>query len=253
MNIKVIPICDNLSYVIHDKNIAVVIDPSKGEIIDDYLKKNNLCLKSILNTHHHYDHNAGNNYLKTVYNAEVISGDDSRVNLKDKVVNDGDLLDYGFMQIKVFATPGHTSCSLSFLAVDNDTQEASIFTGDTLFVGGCGRVEEDNYENMWKSIQLLSRLPGETQFYGGHEYALDNYEFAIKMFPDIGDFRLRLEELRVAFENFGYTVPSTIAKEKQHNIFMLCSDARIKADLKMSDKSALEVFKYLRQKKNIFG
>lgn len=251
MNVEIISIFDNLSYLIHNDKQALVVDPCKGEQIADYLTDKGLELSAILNTHHHYDHIGGNNYLKNKYDCTIIAADDPRISMREKLVLDNEIIDFDFVKVKALSTSGHTDLSMSYLVYGDE--EKALFTGDTIFVGGCGRVENDDYQAMWRSITKLLELDGDVKLYGGHEYALESYEFAIKMFPDYADFQIRFEELKEMNRKHGYTVPSTVAIEKQFNVFALSSNARIKEMLNMADKADWEVFKQLRQKKNVFG
>ena len=141
MEIQIIPcLQDNYSYLIIDKtkSIACVIDPSEAKPVIKYLEDKNIHLKYILNTHHHYDHVGGNKELKEKYGASVIGykGDKDRIPEIDIQVSDQDIWHKENFQAKIFHIPGHTLGHICFYFYN----EESVFTGDTLFSLGCGKI-----------------------------------------------------------------------------------------------------------------
>jgi hydroxyacylglutathione hydrolase len=182
MKIEIIPcLKDNYSYVIFDekKNIACVIDPSESGPIIEFLEKNKINLKFILNTHHHYDHVGGNKNLKEKYNASVIGfkGDKERIPEIDILVDDQEIWKYENFETKIIHVPGHTLGHICFYFYNNK----SIFTGDTLFSLGCGRVFEGTHSQMYESLKKIKDLPRETKIFCGHEYTLDNSKFCLSL------------------------------------------------------------------------
>ena len=163
---------DNFSYIIADENTneAAVVDSSfnSGEIIK-ILKAKKFNLKYIINTHGHSDHTAGNIELKSIFGAKIVAHKLSKVNF-DIAVEDGDVLNVGKVSIKVIYTPGHSLDSICIL-VDNK----KLLTGDTLFVGECGRTDfpGGNSKNMYDSLfNKLLKLDDATEVYPGHDYGL---------------------------------------------------------------------------------
>jgi hydroxyacylglutathione hydrolase len=163
---------DNFSYVVADEATreAAVVDSSfnAGEIIR-VLKTERLTLKYVINTHGHSDHTAGNAELLSVFNAKTVAYKLSRVNADIKV-DDGDILSVGNVQMKVIYTPGHTPDSMCLL-VDN----MKLLTGDTLFVGECGRTDlpGGNSRNLYDSLfGKLLKLDDGVEVYPGHDYGL---------------------------------------------------------------------------------
>jgi hydroxyacylglutathione hydrolase len=160
---------DNFSYVIADNDTgeAAVIDPSfNTDAILRALTENRLKLELIINTHHHTDHTAGNQDLKSRYPAKIIAYTSSRAR-KDRGVVDGEIIKLGKVEIKVIHTPGHTSDGICLL-VDN-----KLFTGDTLFVGECGRTDlpDGNTREMYDSLfNKLMKLDDSVEVYPGHDY-----------------------------------------------------------------------------------
>ena len=107
-----------------------------------------------------------------------------------------------------------------------------LFTGDTLFIGGCGRLLECDAKTMWNSLQKLAALPENTNVYCGHDYTLENYEFALETEPNDLLIQQRLNEIRQIVQQGKFTVPSTIAQEKATNLFMRAKTPEIFAELR---------------------
>jgi hydroxyacylglutathione hydrolase len=161
---------DNFSYIIADETTgeAAVVDSSyNAGRITQILKTENLKLKYVINTHSHSDHTAGNQELRSIFNAKIVAHKLSRTNA-DVRVNDGDVLNIGIVPVKVIYTPGHTPDSICLL-VDNK----KLLTGDTLFVGECGRTDlpGGNSRSMYKSLfYKLLKLDDSVEVYPGHDY-----------------------------------------------------------------------------------
>src|SRR3989304_2382584 len=161
---------DNFSYIMADDATreAAVVDSSfnAGEIIR-VLKNENLKLKYVINTHDHSDHTAGNEELLSMFSAKTVAYKLSRINA-DVAVDDGDSIRLGNVPIKVIHTPGHTPDSICLL-VDNK----KLLTGDTLFVGECGRTDllGGNSRSMYDSLfNKLLKLDDDVEVYPGHDY-----------------------------------------------------------------------------------
>ena len=156
---------DNFSYLLIDeiKRCAVVIDPSEAKPVINKLDTLNLKLKFIMNTHHHYDHVGGNKELKKLYNAKVIGfdRDKHRIPEIDILVKNDEIWKDGIFEAKVFHIPGHTLGHVCFYFFKDN----ALFSGDTLFSLGCGRVFEGTHEEMFNSLQLIKNLPLETEIY----------------------------------------------------------------------------------------
>ena len=163
---------DNFSYIIADENTneAAVVDSSfnSGEIIK-VLKAKKFNLKYIVNTHGHSDHTAGNSELKSIFGANIVAHKLAKINY-DVSVDDGDVLSIGKISLKIIYTPGHSIDSICIL-VDNK----KLLTGDTLFVGECGRtdLQGGNSKNMYNSLfNKLLKLDDASEVYPGHDYGL---------------------------------------------------------------------------------
>jgi len=121
-----------------------------------------------------------------------------------------------------------------------------LWTGDTLFQGGCGRLLECDAETMWSSLQRLAGLPEDTFVYCGHDYTLENYAFGLSIDPDNPDIKAALAQARQMSR------PSTIGTEKRTNIFLLSDSDRIKAAVRATGSSPAQVFALLRRRKDVF-
>jgi hydroxyacylglutathione hydrolase len=160
---------DNFSYIVADEihREAIVIDPSyNAKTIIRLAKVQGLNVRHIINTHHHMDHTAGNIEVKRVFGSKVVAYKTSRID-KDVAVSNGDNLRVGDLAVKVIHTPGHTPDSICLLVDDK------LFTGDTLFVGECGRTDlsEGNARDMYNSLfNQLMKLDDEIKVYPGHDY-----------------------------------------------------------------------------------
>jgi hydroxyacylglutathione hydrolase len=165
---------DNFSYVIADETTreAAVIDPSfNTEAIIQIIKTHNFQLKYIINTHGHVDHTAGNQQLQKMFNAKIVAHKKSKIN-KHISVEDGDSLKIGKTTIKFIHTPGHTPDSICLLV------NGKLLTGDTLFVGECGRIDlpDGSAEDMYNSLfNKILKLNDEIEVYPGHDYGEHPY------------------------------------------------------------------------------
>ena len=180
MNIEIIKcLTDNYSYLVIDSNKnALVVDPSEAKPIIEIIESKKLNLKFILNTHHHFDHVGGNNDLKNKYSAKILGykNDKDRIPGIDIFLTDNEIWESGEFKAKIIFIPGHTSGHIAFHFYENKF----LFSGDTLFSLGCGRIFEGTYEEMYESLKKLKNLPENTKVYCGHEYTLNNSLFCIE-------------------------------------------------------------------------
>ena len=252
LNINIV-LClqDNYSYVIHDTetNTVAVVDPSEFEPINNFIEKKFNKIDFILNTHHHFDHTGGNLDLKKKYKSKIIGSkkDEKRIPGIDIRLSDNENYKLGSVDFKIFSIPGHTSGHVCFYSKN----EKIIFTGDTLFSLGCGKVFEGTHLEMLKSLNLIKKLPTDTQIYCGHEYTQKNLNFCLKY-----DANKRLVEKKKwvmsRIHQKQPTIPTTIKEELNTNIFLRCNNSRVKKLLDMEDSTELEVFKRLRDLKDVF-
>ena len=215
---------DNYSYLIIDEtnNNACVVDPSEAKPIINFLENKDLKLKYILNTHHHYDHIGGNKELKKKYKSIVIGykNDAHRIPEIDILVEDGQIWKKDNFEAKIFHIPGHTSGHICFHFYNDNF----LFTGDTLFSLGCGRLFEGTYKDMFDSLNKIKSLPENTSIFCGHEYTLQNSKFCIKYDPDNLALKNKIDDIEKKLKNNLPTVPSTLKDEINCNIFLKAKD-----------------------------
>jgi len=221
MKIQMIPcLQDNYSYLIIDEksNVACVVDPSEADPIIEYLENNKIKLKFILNTHHHYDHVGGNKKLKEKYGARVIGykRDRERIPEIDILLNDQEIWINENFEAKVIYTPGHTLGHVCFYFY----KEESVFTGDTLFSLGCGRIFEGTYPQMFDSLMKLKELPQNTKVYCGHEYTKKNSDFCLTYDAKNQNLITKIYDIDAKLKGGLPTIPSTIKDELECNIFL---------------------------------
>ena len=243
---------DNYSYLVRDKktNLVGVIDPSEFAPVDLEISKTYKKLDFILNTHHHHDHVGGNIDLKKKYNSKIIcsSYDEKKIPGADIKKSDGDQFSFGETNFKIIHIPGHTLGHIAFYSQKTNV----IFTGDTLFSLGCGRIFEGTFEQMFKSLEKIKNLPKNTMMYCGHEYTKKNGQFCISIDGENGKLQNRIKNADNKTQNNLPTIPITLGEELETNIFLRCEDKKIKNKLKMNNASKLEVFTKLRNLKDQF-
>ena len=189
-----------------------------------YLEDNKIKLKFILNTHHHYDHVGGNQKLKEKYGASVIGykGDKERIPGIDILVNDQETWIHKNFEAKIIHIPGHTLGHICFYFYKNE----SVFTGDTLFSLGCGKIFEGTYEQMFNSLTKLKKLPKNTKVFCGHEYTLQNSKFCIAHDENNEDLKNKINDIKIKLKSGLSTIPSTIKDELECNIFLRAPDIK---------------------------
>ena len=216
---------DNYAWLIHDEasGETVALDPGEAAPMLALADACGWRISAIWNTHWHPDHVEGNAELKAATGARVIgpAAEAAKIDTLDQGVREGDRLRVGAHEAIVRETPGHTAGHIVFHFAD----DALLFTGDTLFAMGCGRLFEGTAEQMWGNMQRLAALPPETQVFCGHEYTQSNGRYALVAEPDNALIRERMalvDRQRAANEP---TVPFTLAEERATNPFLRAATA----------------------------
>ena len=253
LKINILPcLKDNYSFVIHDveTNTVAVVDPSEFEPINNFIEKKFKKIDYILNTHHHFDHTGGNLDLKKKYKAKIIGSkkDKKRIPGIDIRLSDNENFKIGNILFEIFFIPGHTNGHVCFYSKNKKV----IFTGDTLFSLGCGRIFEGTHLEMLSSLNLIKKLPVDTQIYCGHEYTKKNLDFCIRYETNNNKLEGKKEWVTSKLAQKQPTIPTTIKEELETNIFLRCNNIEVKKSLDMEDSTELEVFKKLRDLKDVF-
>jgi len=252
MKIEIIScLSDNYSYIIFEEktNTVSIVDPSEFYSCDKVIRKYKK-LDFILNTHHHADHVDGNSGLKKKYNSKILGfgADKDRIPGIDVLLQEKQKQKLGNLEFEVIFIPGHTKGHIAFYFEN----EKTIFTGDTLFSLGCGRIFEGTYDDMFNSLLKLKNLPEATKIYCGHEYTKTNLNFCLKIDPKNDLLKEKLTLVNMRIKNKLPTIPTTIGEELKTNVFLRCDDASIRQKLNLIDSSDKEVFSKLRDLKDTF-
>ena len=253
MQVTPIPcLTDNYAYIISVDNSKMVgvVDPSEAKPVVDFLKKQNLKLNYILNTHHHFDHIGGNLELKKIYNAKVVGfvNDKHRIPGIDITLKDNEKWNFGNATVRILHIPGHTLGHICFFF----EKEKIAFTGDTLFSLGCGKIFEGDHNQMLVSLNKIKKLPKETKIYCGHEYTYKNAEFCIKYDNNNTNLKKKFETVKKLRMKNLPTVPTTLEDEINSNIFLRCDQNDLKVKLNMENQEDSKVFRKVRDLKDSF-
>jgi len=243
VEIEIVPcLSDNYAYLVKTGDVCAVVDPSEAEPVKAALARRGWTLTHILNTHHHLDHTGGNLALKQETGAVVVGPgkDAARIPGLDSGVEEGSDWSLGGHKVQVLEVPAHTRSAITFVI------DGNAFTGDTLFVMGCGRLFEGDAATMHKSLSKLAALPDDTKIWCGHEYAASNGRFALTLEPGNAALQAKMKQLPCP------SVPSTLAEEKATNPFLRTDSAEIRKTLGMEKADAVSVFAEIRSRKDRF-
>lgn len=212
---------DNYAYLVIDDetNQMAIVDPGEAGPCEIAIANAGAKLVAIWATHHHPDHVDGIKALVAANPDLVVVGhasDRERLPQITHAVEDGDTVTLGGVTAKIIHNPGHTLGAISYWI----EQDSAVFTGDTLFGAGCGRMFEGTPSQMIDSLLRLAALPDETGVYFGHEYTASNLKFAATVEPGSKAIVGRIETVTAAREAGHPTTPSTMAEERQTNPFL---------------------------------
>jgi hydroxyacylglutathione hydrolase len=239
---------DNYAYLLVDPetNAAAIVDPSEPDpVLRATALRGGLEVVAILATHHHHDHVGGVKEVKERLGIPRVYGHESdkgRIPEQTELLRDGSSFPLGSLRVDVLHIPGHTLGAVAYV-VTGGPDDAAVFTGDTLFVGGCGRIFEGDPAMMHASLQKLARLPAHTRIYCGHEYTESNLRFAASKEPTNEDVREAQAAARQRRAAGAPTVPSTVAAELTYNPFLRVRSKELRDGLAIaagaSDEEAL--------------
>jgi hydroxyacylglutathione hydrolase len=239
---------DNFGVLLHSAETGETasIDAPDAKAVIAALADKGWRLTHIFVTHHHSDHTQGIASLKKRTGCQVIGPANPAISGIDKTVGDGDSFRFAGETVNVIATPGHTLDMINF----HLPEQKVIFTADTLFAMGCGRVFEGTMQQMWQSLEKLTRLPPETTIYCGHEYTLANGRFALTVDGNNSELARRVAEVENLRQQGKATLPTTLALELRTNPFLRPSDPGIRKNLAMENASDGDVFAEIRSRKD---
>ena len=242
---------DNYIWLVSTNEGSIVVDPGESKEILNLIDSNKIDLKGVLITHHHYDHTNGLLDLTNKMNLEVYGPE--KIEGINNIVNESDKFSLIGINFEVIEIPGHTLDHLAFYSPNNE--DPILFCGDTLFAGGCGRVFEGTFEQMYKSLKKISNYPKETKIFCGHEYTLSNLNFALEVDEDNKQLADEYINVKKLISSDIPSLPTNLNKELKVNPFLRCNEINIKN--KVIDKfdiidDELEIFTALRKWKDNF-
>ena len=237
LTVSAVPVLnDNYVWLITDPDSGetAAVDPSVTEPVLEAVAAKELRLTQVLNTHWHPDHTGGNQGIKAATGCTVTApAEAERVSKIDRVVSEGDRVTVAGAQAIIWDIPAHTAGHIAYYFED----EGMIFVGDTMFAMGCGRLFEGTAEQMYANMQRIAALPEDVRIYCGHEYTLSNARFCAHADPDNRAVADRLAEVSALRERGEITLPTTVAQERETNVFVRASNAEEFARLRAAKDS----------------
>ncbi len=242
---------DNFGYLVHDvaTGATASIDAPDGARVLAALTEKSWTLTDILVTHHHPDHVQGIAALKERFPKARVTGpkkESARIAGLEREVVEDDVVKVGASAARVIETPGHTAGHIVYYFADDDV----LFSGDTLFSLGCGRVFETPMGVMYDSLCKLAALPPETQIYCGHEYTVSNAKFALAIEPQNAILVERARQADALRAESRFTIPTTLALELAANPFLRAEEPDVQNAVGLPNGDQTAVFAELRERKN---
>ena len=218
IQVEIIPqLKDNYSYLVisNVNKLCVVIDPADAAPIIKFIKDKDITLSGILITHHHADHNSGINDLLNFQSTKIYCSN-QKINKTSIIIKEGDLIKFAFIEFEVIATAGHTLDHVIYFNKQNNL----LFSGDTLFRLGCGRIFEGTYDEMKKSLNKIKKLDDSINVYCGHEYTIHNLNFLKEIFPNDKMLEKIEQDILKQIKNTKTSMPFNLGNEKKLNPFL---------------------------------
>lgn len=247
---------DNYIFLLYDRHrhLAAVVDPAEVDPVLKKLRELDATLTTIFNTHHHADHIGGNISLHQAFPEVTIYGgreDKGRIPGQSVFLDDGDRVSFAGRDAQVYFVPGHTRGHIAYYFPPTRRDDSGeLFCGDTLFVGGCGRLFEGTPAQMVTSLDKLRNLPDNTRIWCAHEYTLNNLQFALTVDRENPTLQQRFQEVQRARSQGQATVPSLIGVEKQTNPFLRWDHPTLQASV--NGQNPVQTFARLRGRKDLF-
>jgi hydroxyacylglutathione hydrolase len=241
---------DNYIWLLTTNEGSIVIDPGESSKIKSLIDNNEIDLKGILITHHHYDHTNGLNDLSDNGMLDIYGPENNIVKI-NKRVKDSDCISIVGLDFEIIEVPGHTLDHIAFYSFNENMP--ILFCGDTLFSGGCGRIFEGTHKQMYDSLNKLASLPKHTKVYCGHEYTLSNLKFAIEVDTKNKDLLDEYNHVKKLNISKNPSLPSTLDKELKINPFLRCNNMSIRNKINKEFNVSgddFEIFTALREWKD---
>jgi len=233
--LEIVPVpafSDNYIWLVHDaaSGETAVVDPGDAAPALAEAERRGWTVGQVWNTHWHPDHTGGNLAIKEATGARILGPATGKIAGRDVALAEGDVVCLGGHIGRVIEVPGHT---LDHIALVFDDDRVG-FVGDTLFAMGCGRLFEGTPDQMFDSLRKLAALPQDTRLYCAHEYTLANARFAAHADPANGEIAARLSEVEALRDAGTITLPTTVAQERETNVFLRATNveefARLRAE-----------------------
>jgi len=240
---------DNYGYLIKNPHATegILVDPSDLEMCLKILELNDCSPTHILLTHHHDDHIGAVQDLKNKFQSIIVGFEhDKKIPQPDLFVKDEEIIEIHQNKFKVLHTPGHTLQHVNYFILEHNI----LFSGDTLFSMGCGRMFEGTPELFWQSLSKIKKLPEDTTIYCGHEYTLSNVKFALSIHPENQDLQKYALWTEHQEKEHRPTIPTKLIDQLKCNPFLQCDSPHFQELYKSTD--ATEVFGKMRKAKDNF-
>jgi hydroxyacylglutathione hydrolase len=231
---------DNYAYfvVCETSGACALVDASEAGPVLDAARAGKLQPRDIWTTHHHMDHVGGNEEVVRALGVRDVVGhisDKGRIPGQTKFLDTGDRFTLGTIEVRTIHIPGHTLGAIAYVAHDPATGETALFTGDTLFCGGCGRLFEGTPAQMHASLQSLAAIGPDARVYCGHEYTESNLRFAKHLEPSNEAIDAAIGRARSLRAEGKPTVPTQIRDELATNPFLRVRSKEVRVTLGIQD------------------
>ncbi|MDX6806740.1 hydroxyacylglutathione hydrolase [Terrihabitans rhizophilus] len=249
--IRLVPcLADNYAVIVKEGSTVFLVDAPEAAPIRDQLDEDGWRITHILITHKHDDHIAGIAELVEAFSPEVIgpAAEAGSIPGLTRTVREGDVVEVGPLWADVYDTPGHTLGHVVF----HFPELKLLFSGDTMFALGCGRLFEGTPAQMWDSLRKLRQLPDDTIVYSGHEYTLSNARFAVSIDPANEGLRTRAAEIERKRADGVPTVPFQLGLEKTTSPFLRADDPALAEAMGLSAADPAALFAEIRGQKDRF-
>ncbi|MBI2893682.1 MAG: hydroxyacylglutathione hydrolase [Deltaproteobacteria bacterium] len=244
---------NNYAYLVacEETREAAVVDASEAAPVLQVARREGMRLRAVWSTHHHWDHVGGNEEIAREVGGLEVCGH-GRVPAQTRALVNGECFALGRLEVVALHVPGHTNDALAYV-VRHPAGAVSAFTGDTLFLAGCGRLFEGTPEQMLASLSRLARLPPEALIFCGHEYTVSNLRFAAHVEPSNPAIGRAVQAAEARLAAGQPTVPGTIATELEVNPFLRVTSSEIRERLAIAPSATdAEAFAAIRAAKDAF-